>query len=263
MVVRGRAVGTGLSSGVVECGPDSRAMPRRVSTVDTLGEIDALTPDECAEAADAVLDRRDDWISRSPTGLFWTLGVNAYMDLARAGDPDASYFGPARRTNATLRQRFAPLYAKVADALEQDVGLPTRYADDLALPGFHIWTGNGIPRTPSASIHFDLQYQRLLARPRYASASGVVSFTLPIRLPFEGSSLRIWPECIYGDDGLRRPEVARSEPEIVEYRLGRAIVHTGHVLHQIGATPSATPEDVRITLQGHGLVVDGELLLYW
>jgi hypothetical protein len=35
------------------------------------------------------------------------------------------------------------------------------------------------------------------------------------------------------------------------------------VLHQIGVTPSVRPGDIRITLQGHGLVVDDELVLYW
>jgi hypothetical protein len=40
-------------------------------------------------------------------------------------------------------------------------------------------------------------------------------------------------------------------------------VHSGHVLRQIGATTSVQPDDLRITLQGHGLVVDNVLILYW
>lgn len=166
-------------------------MLRRVSSLSTLGEIDVLSVGECNEVANAVLDLREDWTSRSPSGLFFTLGVNAYMDLAQATDSNASYFHPARSANLMLKQQFAGAHGKLAQALELELGLPTRYADDLAMPGFHIWVGLGIPRQPGASIHFDLQYQRLLTRPQYANASGTVSFTLPIKLPVAGSSLRV------------------------------------------------------------------------
>ena len=209
------------------------------------------------------LDLREDWTVRSPSGLFFTLGVNAYMDLAQATDENASYFDPARRANLMLRRHFDGVHGKLAQVLKQELGLPTRYADDLAVPGFHIWMGLGIPRRPGASIHFDLQYQRLLARPQYANASGTVSFTLPIRLPAAGSSLRVWPSCTYPDDVHRLAAVRQTDPEIVHYHLGSAIVHSGHVLHQIGATPSVEPDDLRIMLQGHGLVVDNALILYW
>jgi len=235
---------------------------RKVSSLSTLGEIDVLSPAECDEVAAAVLSERDRWTSRSPTGMFATLGVNAYMDLAPAADADAAYFGPARGSNLMLRQRFDGLHGKLAEAMETELGLPARYADDLALPGFHIWAGAGIPTQPVTSIHFDLQYQRLLARPGYARATGTVSFTLPVRLPASGSSLRVWP-CRYPQDADRVPVIRQTEPEIVPYHPGRAIVHSGHVLHQIGVTPSVRPGDIRITLQGHGLVVDDELVLYW
>ena len=235
---------------------------RKVSSLSTLGEIDVLSPAECDEVAAAVLSERDRWTSRSPTGMFATLGVNAYMDLAPAADVDASYFGPVRGSNLVLKQRFAGVHGKLATALAAELGLPARYADDLAMPGFHIWAGAGIPTQPVTSIHFDLQYQRLLARPGYARATGTVSFTLPVRLPAAGSSLRVWP-CRYPQDADRVPAIRQTEPEIVPYHPGRAIVHSGHVLHQIGVTPSVRPGDIRITLQGHGLVVDDELVLYW
>jgi hypothetical protein len=235
---------------------------RRVSSLSTLGEIDVLSAAECDEVAAAVLGERDRWTPRSPTGLFATLGVNAYMDLAPAADADASYFGPAHGTNLVLRQRFAGLHGQLARALETELGLPARDAGDLAMPGFHIWTGDGIPTRPVTSIHFDLQYQRLLTRPEYAHASGTVSFTLPVRLPAAGSSLRVWP-CRYPEDANRVAAIRQTEPEIVPYHLGRAVVHSGHVLHQIGVTPSVRPDDIRITLQGHGLVVGESLVLYW
>ncbi len=238
-------------------------MLRRVSSLSSLGETDVLSLDECNEVSGTVLDLRQDWTVRSATGLFCTLGVNAYMDLAHATDSNASYFEPARRTNEVLEQHFADSYARLLQVLEQQLGLPTRFADDLARPGFHIWVGSAIPRRPGASMHFDLQYERLLSRPEYSNASGTVSFTLPIRMPAAGSGLRIWPSCCYPEDVPRLAAAGQTEPEVVDYHLGSAVVHSGHILHQIGSTSSVQPDDLRITLQGHGLVVDGQLVLYW
>lgn len=236
---------------------------RRVSCLHTLGEVDVLGVAECDEVACAVLELRDLWTARSPSGSFATLGVNAYMDLASQADPEASYFGPARRANAVLEDRFAHVHTTLARILQNELGLVVRYAEDLALPGFHIWVGDAIPQRPEASVHFDLQYLRLLDRPRYAGATGTVSFTLPVRLPVAGSSLRVWPCCRYPDEARQWATARETEPEVVPYRVGRALVHSGHLLHQIGVTPSVRPDDMRIMLQGHGLVVDDDLVLYW
>lgn len=238
-------------------------MLRRVTSLSTLGVTDLLTVDECNNVANSVLELREDWTVRSPSGMFFTLGVNAYMDLAHAEDSEASYFGPARRTNEMLREHFAGVYERLLQVLEGELALPTRFAPDLALPGFHIWTGLGIPHSSGASIHFDLQYERLLARRPYTDASGTMSFTLPIRLPAAGSSLLVWPNFQYPDDLRRVGASKQTDPEIVDYHVGSAILHTGHVLHQIGPTPSVQPDEVRITLQGHGILVDDSLLLYW
>jgi hypothetical protein len=235
---------------------------RRVGTLDSLGELTVLEPAECHRVADAVLGLRDSWTPRSKEAAFFTLGSNAYMDLARTADPRSAYHGPAARTNAVLARHFSDVYAVLAAALREAVGMPARYAEDLAWPGFHIWTEAAIPRTATTSVHFDLQYQRLLTEPRYAGATGTLSFTLPVRLP-AGSSLLVWPGVGYPAD-VSRLRTARSAPPVaVEYHLGQALVHSGHILHQIGPTSVVRPGDLRMMLQGHGLVVDGELILYW
>lgn len=90
-----------------------------------------------------------------------------------------------------------------------------------------------------------------------------MSFTLPIRLPAKGSSLRVWPNIRYQLTPDHRAAAEATEPLIVGYHLGQALVHSGHLLHQIGATESVTPDDVRITMQGHGLLVDGDIVCYW
>lgn len=238
-------------------------MLRPVADFRDLAEVDVLSAAECDDVATRVLGLRNAWRVRSPSGRFFTLGVNAYMDLAPSADVQASYFDAGRETNPMLSAHFAPVHERLQDVLEGALGLRTRLADDLPVPGFHIWVGDGIPQQPRASIHFDLQYQRLLSRRPYSEATGTMSLTLPIRMPAAGSSLRVWPDCRYPEDMARVGAVRETAPEVVEYHVGRAVVHTGHVLHQIGVTPSVQADDLRITLQGHGLIVGGELVLYW
>jgi hypothetical protein len=228
-----------------------------------MAELDLFTADECDRIAETVLGLRDLWTVRSPNAAFFTLGVNAYMDLAPAADPDGSYYRPAGSANPLLTDRFADVHRRLAAGLGEALGLPARYPQSLALPGFHIWTGAGIPRRGTASVHFDLQYQRIVTRPEFATATGTVSYTLPVRLPAAGSSLNVWPEFTYPDDAMRVAQARATPPTVVGYHVGRALVHSGHVLHQIGPTPSVAADDVRITLQGHGIVVDDELILYW
>lgn len=184
------------------------------------------------------------------------------MDLAPSQDPSSTYDGPATATNAELRSDFPDVYDALAGTLAAALGIPVRYAEDLALPGFHVWVGTGIPRQPVASVHFDLQYLRIVERPAYARATGTISFTLPVRLPAAGSSLRVWPDARY-PAWSGRPAWQLPDPVVLPYSVGVALVHTGHVLHQIGVTPTVTEDDVRITLQGHGLVIDDGLVCYW
>ena len=48
----------------------------------------------------------------------------------------------------------------------------------------------------------------------------------------------------------------------VPYRVGMAVCHSGHRLHQI-ASHDFAPGDERITLQGHGIMRKGVWQLYW
>ncbi len=227
-----------------------------------MAALDVLDLAACADVATRVLQLRDSWRARSPQDTFFTLGVNSYMDLAPSGDPLSTYDDPAAAANAVLRTHFPDLYDALAESLASALGMAVRYAEDLALPGFHVWVGHGIPQQPVTSVHFDLQYLRVVKRPAYARATGTLSFTLPVRLPAAGSSLRIWPEERYRSWSGRLASQL-PDPVVLPYSVGLAVVHTGHVLHQIGATPTVTKDDVRITLQGHGLVVDDELVCYW
>lgn len=240
----------------------SSSLLTRIDGVEGMAALEMLPRTKCADIADRVLALRDSWRPRASRERFFTLGVNSYMDLAGSDHPSSTYDIPASATNAELYSEFSDVYIALAGALATALDMPVRYADDLALPGFHVWVGEGIPQRPVASVHFDLQYRRVLERPAYAGATGTLSFTLPVRLPAAGSSLRVWPEARY-PTWRWRPAEELPEPVVVAYSIGVAVVHTGHVLHQIGVTALVADDDLRITLQGHGLVIDGELVCYW
>lgn len=240
----------------------SPSLLSRIDGVEGMAALEVLPTTSCAAIADRVLALRGSWRPRASKDTFFTLGVNSYMDLATSDDPSSTYDVPASGTNTELYSQFPDVYSALTGALAPALGMQVRFAEDLALPGFHVWVGTGIPQRPVASVHFDLQYRRIVERPAYSGATGTVSFTLPLRLPAAGSSLRVWPEARYPEWGWR-PAAELPDPVVVPYTIGVAIVHTGHVLHQIGATPIVADDDVRITLQGHGLVIDGELICYW
>jgi hypothetical protein len=51
----------------------------------------------------------------------------------------------------------------------------------------------------------------------------------------------------------------RVEP----YVRGELILHSGHQLHRIAPVPDVAPDDLRITLQGHGRSMRGAWHVYW
>jgi hypothetical protein len=236
---------------------------QKVDEVAGLGRLDVFAAADCVQIAATVHELRDRWIVRSP-GAFFTLGVNAYMDLASSADSHATYDNPAKIYNEVLLGRFGGALDTIAAALSRATSRRVRLAEDLALPGFHVWTAAGIPRAEGGSVHFDLQYLRVRERPRYAHSTGTLSFTVPIELPAAGSSLLVWPAITYP---VREPEGIAAhrliQPVYVDYRVGQAVVHNGHILHQIGPSPAVRDGEHRLTLQGHGLVVDDEIVLYW
>lgn len=237
-------------------------MLRRLTGLNCMGELSVLSGSECEQVAASLQTVRSAWVPRSPRGDFLTLGMNSYMDLAAAADPEQSYFGRVVRQNALLWKHFRATYELLADRLSEALALPVKYPADLALPGFHLWTSTAIPQHATASVHFDLQYRPILDREPYAGATGTVSYTLPIVLPAAGSSLRVWPEITYPCRDVEA-KTRTIEPRTICYTPGVALVHSGNVLHQIGMTDPVHPNDIRIMLQGHGLIVDDEVSLYW
>ena len=234
--------------------------------------ISLLSSQECESVRRAVLALRPRWITRgSPEHPFHTLGAASYIDASPA--PAAPrYAEVAVETNPLLRAHFPWLYARVMYRLSVYLQAEVRTAAELALPGFHIWEGLNVPTGP-LSVHFDLQYLSIpWPEVRRADRSRPLSFTLPIALPSQGGGLNSW-DLSYEAHAADQREAGRLTPvhEMIKdrtrtfhpYAEGVLTLHSGHTLHQIAAVERAFADDLRITLQGHGLYCDGAWTIYW
>jgi hypothetical protein len=224
--------------------------------------IPLLSSAEAERLAVAIHAHRSEWRAQ---GGFFTLGAASYIE-----DP-AVYPALAEGLRGTLWESFGWLYRRLASALSTHLSAPVEFSARHSLPGFHIWLGPAIFTTPKASVHFDLQYQRLRWE-EGVSFERVVSFTLPLRLPAAGGGLNVWPvtwqqvQRFFERTRIGVPLDALTlllRAERVSYQVGELFVHSGHLLHQIGEVPATVDGDERITLQGHGVLGTRGWLLYW
>ena len=230
--------------------------------------IELLNRDECTRVESQIKELRDHWIPRgSQVNGFFTLGAASYLD-----DLD-EYHERRAALNPVLRSSFGWLYDRVVEFLERRLHAPVTLADNLALPGFHIWLAPAVFVTPDASVHFDLQYLRTWATDAPdVDYSRPLSFTLPIRLPRRGGGLNVWDITYERYRRFAARVNAPLQPMDVTvlldrmrhpYTPGAIVVHSGHLMHQIGEIEAVDADDERVTLQGHALCQRGEWKLYW
>ena len=176
-----------------------------------LDAIPVLSSVECELARQAVHALRSSWITRGSADYpFYTVGAASYID-AVPGTTPPRYSQILVETNPVLREHFDWLYARVMNKLSVHLQAVVRTADELALPGFHVWQGLSVP-TSSLSIHFDLQYLSVpwpdVAR---SDHSRPLSFTLPIALPRGGGGLNTW-DLSYEEQAAHLQATASSRP---------------------------------------------------
>jgi len=221
---------------------------------------------ECAELASRVRAHEPHWTRRS-TNEFFTLGAASYMD------DGPIYLERANTINPLLEAGFGDLHERIRTALTEQLGAPCAFAAPFALPGFHIWRVPGIPTRAEASLHFDMQYERV-PFPEHARSGfeKPISFTLPLVLPRCGGGLTVWDVTVDQVNAFYRRtgySVTLEDLRLLltsrhhAYEPGTLVVHSGHMLHQIAPVPAVEPDDERISLQGHGIFYDGEWKLYW
>ena len=216
----------------------------------------------CADIRRRVLDLRDNWVRRSDYG-FYSLGAASYLD---APGNRAEYLERATWMNALLLARFSDVYATLTSFFENLLFTPVLITDEVAVPGFHIFEFAGIGPAgdhASARAHFDLQW-----RDAYPGCQpdATLSFTVAIQQPPNGAAMEVWPLHYAEAVGIAMPVTtwAASHPSRrLAYTNGGITIHDGNILHAIGSRSPGEPPGRRLTLQGHGLQMNGSWILYW
>lgn len=229
-----------------------------------------LSTAECRVVRDRIWSLREYWIPRNERQPvdFFTVGAAAYLDVLGGSDPQLRYYGRIAILNRLMAACFGTLLDAVRGIIAGVVQDEVVLAEDLAVPGFHIFIGDAIRRASTAGAHLDMQYEQL---PWKGDISGCVplSFTLPIAIPRAGAGLTTWPlsadELPATDSGPGpMPIVDVSEQTVCyPYAGGILVLQHGLMLHCIAPTPYVEQEDERITLQGHALRCNGRWILYW
>jgi hypothetical protein len=246
------------------------SLPQEILTEEIL-VAEILTKAQCEEVYTGIHNLKQFWIQRGKANFF-TLGAAGYLDFSELADINDDYYQRAKKYNLILQQNFSWLYQLIQDTIKQKLQTPTKYSEYLAIPGFHIWQYPAIFTKPTASIHFDLQYQNL----KWQNANKVdftrsISFTLPIKLPQCGGGLNVWHlkyeefvDAYHQGLVMEVEEMQSSRKQTFHaYEAGKIVIHSGHSLHQIAPVEQVYMDDERITLQGHGIFNNGEWQLYW
>ena len=164
----------------------------------------------------------------------------------------------ARDGNCRLYQHFKEAYEAVARYFEQRYSAPVVFAEDLAVPGFHVFDYPQRGVYSGGSWHFDQLYLQVpyLAVHR-AEITDIVNFTLPVQVPSGGTGMDL---CDGGPDDDGQGRGARiSTP----YEPGVLVFNEHEYWHRIGASTCCGDGERRITMQGHGVCFRRRWVLFW
>jgi hypothetical protein len=249
--------------------------------------VPCIASDEASTYADKVLNLHRQWDNHDT--YFHTLGAVTYLEAFNAEGPLRpdeldGYYSHKRLMNPILKKTFGGLFESVELALSRAIG-PAEIIDDLGYPGFHIFGPTPEKGTIDqefidnfqgdswGNLHIDIQYvphMPIFQKFKKIDLDKTLSFTLALRLPKNGSGLRIWREIEgreninefnYLDINVRKDLI--GPPREVIYETGKLTYFIGHLVHQVPMTKNLLKNDLRITLQGHGVLCDGIWRLYF
>jgi hypothetical protein len=209
---------------------------------------------DIVEAVDRVPEslRRPGW-NFGGTGL-QTIGEALYRNRQRFDH----YAECARADNRPLYQHFRWVYERLAGFFEQRYRRPVVFAEDLAVPGFHLFEYSQAGDHDGGAWHFDLLADQVpfLADHR-DEVEAVLNFTLPVEVPSGGTGMDLFDD----EPGPGRPGggVGVSTP----YVAGVLVFNEREYWHRIGGSTCRRDGERRITLQGHGVQFRGRVILFW
>lgn len=231
---------TTAGSGVTEAVPvgGAEVYLHPLLTADEATQLTASVLDPPPEVRDACWHVGDD---------LTTIGAPLY----RNRDRPEFYAARARATNRLLYASYQDLYDRVADLFEARYAAPVVFADELAIPGFHLMRYARAGRHDGGGWHYDqLAWQIPYFADRPAEVGGILNFTLPLAVPSGGTGMELVDEDVGAEVFL-------------PYRPGVLLFNEAEVLHRIGPSTCRRPGERRLTLQGHGVLFRGRVLLFW
>jgi len=211
---------------------------------------------ECLKLSNKVKEMKNKWQERNVS--MKTLGSASYLDL--------NHEQLSSESNKLL-EPFSDLHETVRQYLENHLGNKVVYRKKCCKPGFHIFECNTIFSYPVASIHKDMQFNRLTYyEDEDIDTENLLSFTLPIELPRKAGlylfETEISTASIYFSPRTLWFNLCKKI--YVPYNIGEIVLHKGMQFHMIGPSEKNN-EKYRLTLQGHGVFDKNKKVwnLYW
>jgi hypothetical protein len=207
----------------------------------------------------ALVDTVPEGLRRSPgrrlaEGGMTTIGEPLYVNRHQLD----YYTRCAREDNRRLYRHFSDAYERLAGFFEQRYHAPVVFAEELAVPGFHVFEYRQSGEYGGGGWHFDTVYLQVpFLAARCAEISGIVNFTLPVQVPGGGTGMELC-DGGPGDDGR-----GRGVRVGVPYLPGVMVFSEHEHWHRIADSRCLQHWERRITLQGHGVCFRGQWLLFW
>ena len=171
-------------------------------------------------------------------------------------------------------------------------GKECQYAPGIALPGFHIFGSDIYFEEECGKFHHDRQDELIDWKEVQHAPSKNLSFTLSIKSPKRGAGLILVKSQIESNPDWEENEedkamlletletsfamaksigtrcdtsVDLNDLAFIKYEEGYMFLHSGKFTHAMAPAILIQDEDMRITLQGHGILDEekDEYLIYW
>ena len=128
---------------------------------------------------------------------------------------------------------------------------------EVAHPGFHILKFDEQRTFEPGAPHTDAPHRRVpWLDPSSIEECPGLSFVVPIELPRAPTGVELFPQ--WGGAAA----TAQISPLTQRYQCGTSYVFSGSWNHRI-APVSGDPDEMRLTMQGHLITVNGEVIAFW
>jgi hypothetical protein len=247
-------------------------------------EVPFLSKSECVSIVEEIKSLREIWTCRnryydgtvisSSVPEFYTLGTAAYLD-----GPSAHL----NNSNDMMYAHFSKILHKLINILERELKVKVFIDPKYSYPGFHIFVGNEeLPYGAEygGGLHIDIPH--LTSKfPFEFDETRPLSITLALEMPKLGGGLNYWsniedlasyykdatglpipPGFLYSDMPSKFVHLMNSRRKYVKYTEGTLYIHNGQTLHQLANEVPTSHDDLRVTLQAHGVYREKGLMIY-